>query len=170
MTIEWEDRSTCSTSFSLFYIVYFFSLITISEILSETFRFILHNHKNLVEILCNSFDIMFDNCFSTNLYKWLWNSISKRFHTRSFSGCHDDEVHNSGSYRLWLIDYGLFLFCKEKSTEWWIIWQHVEVWVQEYYWVPFVRPYYHSWSLRDLFDLNRFHKMSWVPEEWYQLT
>ncbi len=44
-------------------------------------------------MLCDSLDIMFDNGLTTNLGEWLWNGISEWLHTRSFSGCHDNEVH-----------------------------------------------------------------------------
>ena len=93
VSLECEDRSTRTRLLSLLDIVYFFSLVLTTKVFPETLRLVPYNHKNLIEILNNRLDIVFDDGLATDSEKWLRSIISERAHTRSFSGSHDDEVH-----------------------------------------------------------------------------
>ncbi len=44
-------------------------------------------------MLDDRFDIVFDDGLATYLEEWLRSIIREWSHTRSLSGCHDDEVH-----------------------------------------------------------------------------
>ncbi len=92
-SFEREDGSTRSIFFPLCDVLDRFPMIIITEIFSEFLSFVFHNHENAFEILNDSFDIVFDNSFSTDLEKWFWSRIGEWSHTRTFSGREDDEVH-----------------------------------------------------------------------------